>query len=72
MVSDFFFFGTFTQIPIHLANSGDPDQTRHSAASDLCLHHLQMSAKCLWILNLKGVSFVLFERSLQKILGPVV
>ena len=26
-----------------LANSGDPDQTPHSAASDLCLHCLSIT-----------------------------
>ena len=46
------------------ANSSEPDQTRRS---DLSLHHLQMSAKCLWtILNLGGASFVLFDVSLQN------
>ena len=55
-----------TKVPNLDANSGDPDQTRRS---DLSLHHLQMSAKCLWtelFLNLGGVSFVLFDVSLQN------
>ena len=53
------------KVPNLDANSGDPDQTR---SSDLSLHSLQMSAKCLWttILNLGGVSFVSFDVSLQN------
>ena len=50
------------------ANSGDPDQAWRS---DRSLHRLLMSAKCLWTelfckLNLGGVSFVLFDVSLQN------
>ena len=33
----------FLEIPNHNANSVDPDQTLHFAASDLDLHCLQMS-----------------------------
>ena len=33
----------FTEIPVFNANSVDPDQTPHSAASDLGLHCLPMS-----------------------------
>ena len=37
------------------ANSGDPDQTLHSVASDLCLHYLPMSrikdARHIWVKN---------------------
>ena len=36
-------------------NSGDPDQTPHSVASDLGLHHLPMShekdARHIWVKN---------------------
>ena len=37
------------------ANSGDPDQTPHSVASDLGLHYLPMSnkkdARHIWVRN---------------------
>ena len=37
------------------ANSGDPDQTLHSVASDLGLHYLSMShkkdARHIWLKN---------------------
>ena len=37
------------------ANSGDPDQTPHSVASDLGLHYLPMShqkdARHIWVKN---------------------
>ena len=57
-VSGVILFCTLTQIHVHIANSGDPDQTRRSVASDQVLHRLQMSTKCLMtepILILMGV-----------------
>ena len=38
-------------MPMMLANSGDPDQTQHSAASDLDLHCLPMShmTRLIWV-----------------------
>ena len=44
----------FIEIPLFYANSVDPDQTPHSAASDLDLHCLQMSL--LWDAGLKWVN----------------
>ena len=41
------------EIPVSNANSVDPDQTPHSAASDLGLHCLPMSL--LWDARLKWV-----------------
>ena len=43
----------FIEIPIFNVNSVDPDQTLHSAASDLGLHCLPMSL--LWDASLKSV-----------------
>ena len=43
----------FTEIPVFYANSADPDQTPHNAASDLGLHCLPMPL--LWDARLKWV-----------------
>ena len=46
------------------ANSGDPDQTPHSAASDLDLHCLQITL--LWVARLQWVNTeILFMGSLD-------
>ena len=49
-------FFIFIQVLIEMqANSGDPDQTPHSVASDLGLHYLPMShkkdARHIWVKN---------------------
>ena len=38
-----------------LANSGDPDQTLRTAASDLVLHHLQITLGLLGVSRLQWV-----------------
>ena len=38
------------------ANSGDPDQTPHSAASDLGLHCLPNTQSLLWVSRLQWVN----------------
>ena len=40
-------FCTFTQIPVHYADSDDSDQTWCPVVSEQGLYHLQMSPKCL-------------------------
>ena len=49
------------------ANSGDPDQTPHSVASDLSLHYLPMSHKKdnrrIWV---KKCNYFLISYELQK------
>ena len=53
----FFSFFIFIQILIenHARNSGDPDQTPRSVASDLGLHYLPLShkkgARHIWVKN---------------------
>ena len=44
MVSDFLIF---TKFPVHLANSGGPDQTLRSVTSDLGIHCLQITVQHL-------------------------
>ena len=55
-----------------LANSGDPDQTPHSVASDLGLHYLPMShkkdARHIWV---KMQSFCLFHKGCRN-LGSIL
>ena len=54
------------------ANSGDPDQTPHSVASDLGLHYLPMShkkvARHIWV---KMQSFCLSHKSCRN-LGSIL
>ena len=49
------------------ANSGDPDQTLHSVASDLGLRYLSMSnikdSRHIWV---KNVIILLISKELQK------
>ena len=49
------------------ANSGDPDQTQHSVASDLGLHYLPMfhkkDARYVWV---KNAFILLISIELQK------
>ena len=49
------------------ANSGDPDQTPHSVASDLGLRYLPMShikdARHIWV---KNAIILLISKELQK------
>ena len=49
------------------ANSGDPDQTPHSGASDLGLHYLSMfhkkDARHIWVRN---AIILLISKELQK------
>ena len=47
----------YRNIPVLYANSADPDQMPHSAASDLGLHCLPMSL--LWDARLNGLISVL-------------
>ena len=56
----------FTEISVFNANSVDPDQTPHSAASDLGLHCLPMSL--LWNLGINGFSilFIILLISFHK------
>ena len=59
-------FFIFIQILIeHSANSGDPDQTPHHAASGLGLHCLHMShkkdARLMWVKDLGLIKLFLNE-----------
>ena len=51
----FFLLPCFIEIPVFNANSADPDQMSHSAASDLGLHCLPMSL--LWDARHKGLNY---------------
>ena len=46
------------------ANSGDPDQTPRSAASDLGLHCLLIT--CLGVLDYKGLKRVLLSHNIKS------
>ena len=49
------------------ANSGDPDQTPHSVASDLGLHYLPMShKKNVWHIRVKMQLFCLSHKSCRN------
>ena len=51
----FYYYHTLYKIPVFNANSVDPNQTPHSAASDLSLHCLPMPI--LWDATVLSTSF---------------
>ena len=59
-----FLIPSFIEIPLLNANREDPDQTPHSAASDLGLHCLSMSH--LWDARLQWVNDFLQNRIVHR------
>ena len=50
------------------ANSGDPDQTLHSVASDLGLHYLRLSHKEeAWHIRVKNAVILLSHKSCRNL-----
>ena len=63
MVSFYYYYTVcFKEISVFNANSVDPDQMPHSAASDLCLHCLSIAL--LWVfitLDNRGIPLFFFS-----------